>query len=240
MISARFRPPWWATLLVLLLSALMIRLGVWQLQRGQAKQALRATYAQALAAAPQSLPPNAQASRQRIERVRVRGRFDAGAQLLLDNQGHEGRPGYHVWTPLHRAQDIVMVDRGWIAREQRDAALAAAVPEGELELSAYWRSLPVPGMRLATDNCAQSKAASRLVQYPTITDLRCLYGPTLADGLLLMDAAAPAGFVRDWQTTPELDPAKHWGYAFQWFAFTLTLWFLYLRLNWRRADSHSS
>lgn len=231
----RFAPPWWASLLVLGLSALMISLGVWQLQRGHAKQALQARYAQAQSAAPQELARAAAAMPGDIQRIRVQGRYDAEHQLLLDNQGHEGRPGYHIWTPLKRALgDTVLVDRGWIAREARAAALAAPLPPDEIELQGYWRTLPVPGMRLAADNCHAAAAWPRLVQYPSIADLRCLYGEGVAAGLLLLDAAAPAGFVRDWQTAPELDPAKHWGYAFQWFAFTLTLWVLYLRLNWRR------
>lgn len=238
MLSARFRPPWWATVLVLLLSAGMISLGSWQLHRGQAKQALRATYEAALRAPEQSPEHLSPARADGVQRLKLHGHYEAGQQLLLDNQGHEGRPGYHLWTPLRTAQgELVMVDRGWIPREARSQAEQAPVPDAPLSVQGYWRNLPVPGMRLAADNCQAQADWPRLVQYPTLADLQCLYPQqALADGLLLLDAAADAGFVRDWQTAPELDPAKHWGYAFQWFAFTLTLWVLYLRLNWRRAS----
>src|SRR3546814_6637006 len=91
---------------------------------------------------------------------------------------------------------------------------------------------PVPGLRLKTDNCA-TLPWPRTVQFPTLDDLRCLYGEYIAPGLLLMDPGEPNGFVRDWQTAPELNPVKHYGYAGQWFAFTLTLLVI-------RSEEHTS
>jgi len=134
----------------------------------------------------------------------------------------------------------VIVDRGWLARDDALQPQSLAAPADQQSLVGYWRSLPVPGMQLANANCA-ARAWPRIVQYPTLQDLHCLY-PQLpvAEGILLLDAAAPGGHMRNWQTAPELNPAKHWGYAFQWFAFTVTLWVLFVRLNWRRSSQASS
>lgn len=235
MTRKKFRPAWWAVILVLILSSVMSALGVWQLRRGFDKQELLDRYAQAAQQAPRRIDATAVAERARIERAIVQGRFDSSRQLLLDNQGWEGKPGYHVWTPL--VQDdgsVVLVDRGWIARAQAQASLE--VSETPRELLGYWRSLPVPGLRLESDNCA-AQAWPRIVQYPTFADLQCLYGPSVAAGLLLMDADAADGYVREWKTAPELQPAKHYGYAAQWFAFTLTLLAIFVKLSFRSPTS---
>lgn len=229
----KFQPAAWAVIVVALLSAAMIALGIWQLRRGFAKQALLDRYAQAEQQAPRRLDAGTVAQPARIERAAVRGRFDADRQLLLDNQGHDGQPGYHVWTPL--VQDdgsTVLVDRGWIARTPAPTAAALAVSDESRELRGFWRTLPEPGLRLQADNCA-ARPWPRVVQYPTFEDLRCLYGSAVAPGLLLMEPEAADGYVREWQMAPELQPAKHYGYAAQWFAFTATLLAIFVKLSFR-------
>ena len=231
MARKKFRPTWWAVVAVVALSALMISLGVWQLRRGFDKQALLDHYAQAAQQTPQHIDSGKVAYPGQIERAFVKGHFDTSRQLLLDNQSHDGQPGYHVWTPF--VQDdgsTVVIDRGWTA--QPVVADALAVGDGAREISGYWRSLPEPGLRLEADNCA-ALPWPRTVQYPTVADLHCLYGEFVPAGLLLMDAELPDGFVRDWHAAPELQPAKHYGYAAQWFAFTLTLIAIFIKLSFR-------
>lgn len=232
MVRWRFRTPWWAPPLVAALSALMIWLGCWQLGRGHDKQALLDRYASAAAQPPQVLATQQEAAPDAIVRVSVRGHFDAAHQLLLDNQGHDGNPGYRVWSLLQQDDGAqVLVDRGWVPRNQDREALAP--PAGDIEVIGYWRALPRPGLQLAADNCAEA-GWPRVVQYPTLDELRCLYSVALAPGLLLMDASQDGGYVRTWQTAPELQPAKHYGYAAQWFAFTATLIAIFLKLGFRR------
>jgi len=235
--SKKFRPAWWAVIVVALLSALMIALGVWQLQRGFAKQALLDRYQQASVREPMPLAAGDVARRGEIGRALARGRYDGAHQLLLDNQSHDGAPGYHVWTPLRQDDgSTVIVDRGWIAHDTARAPDALVVPDTAVEVRGFWRTPPVPGMRLPTDNCAVLPWP-RTVQFPTLDDLRCLYGARIAAGVLLMDPAEPHGFVRDWQTAPELNPAKHYGYAGQWFAFTLTLLVIFVKMSFRVPSS---
>src|SRR3546814_21198769 len=78
----------------------MIALGVWQLQRGFAKQKLLDRYHQASSVAPVPFSAGHVAREDEIERAVARGHFDNSRQLLLDNQSHNDTPGYHVWTPL--------------------------------------------------------------------------------------------------------------------------------------------
>lgn len=233
MARKKFRPAWWAVIVVALLSALMIALGVWQLQRGFAKRALLDRYQQAGTRTPVALDADRAARRDEVERAIARGRYDGAHQLLLDNQSHDGVPGYDVWTPLLQDDgSTVVVDRGWIPHDTAQVPDALAVPATAVEVRGFWRTPPVPGMRLKTDNCA-ALPWPRTVQFPTLADLRCLYGARVAPGVLLMDPAEPDGFVRDWQTAPELNPARHYGYAGQWFAFTLTLLVIFFKMSFR-------
>ncbi|WP_028008140.1 SURF1 family protein [Solimonas flava] len=233
MARKKFRPAAWAVLVVIALSALMVSLGVWQLRRGFAKQEMLDRYAHAAQQPAQHIDAGKVAYDGQIERAYVKGHFDGSRQLLLDNQGYDGQPGYHVWTPFVQADgSTVVVDRGWIPRAAAQQPDRYVVAADERQLQGYWRSLPRPGLRLDADNCAAAPWP-RVVQYPTVEDLHCLYGEFVAQGLLLMDADAPDGFVREWRTAPELRPAKHYGYAAQWFAFTLTLIAIFVKLSFR-------
>ena len=235
MSSWTFKPPWWATIATLILVPSLCGLGVWQLQRGAAKVALQERYEQAQRAEPREVTAGSVAYPEQIERARARGRFDSGRQLLLDNQSHDGKPGYHVLTPLILPEaGVVIVDRGWIPRPAAGQLPDLRVSDDEIEVQGLWRTFIAPPMRLEVDNCAE-QTWPRLVQFPTFADLRCLYGEFVADGLLLMDATVPNGYVREWQKGAELSPTKNYGYAAQWFAFALTLLGIFIKLNLRRS-----
>ena len=230
-----FRPPWWSVALVLALSATMISLGVWQIQRGQAKVELGQRYLAASTQAPREITSGAVSEPGLIERATATGHYDASRQLLLDNQSHDGVPGYRVWTPLLFPQGgIVLIDRGWLpASGDRNVKPEIPAPSGDVTVTGYWRELPRPGMELEADNCAQTPWP-RIVQYPTPDDFRCIYGEYVAGGILLMDPDLPGGFTREWTTGPEMSPTKHYGYAAQWFGFTATLWVIFVVMNLKR------
>ncbi|ROR32783.1 SURF1 family cytochrome oxidase biogenesis protein [Inmirania thermothiophila] len=102
--------------LLLLAAALFTGLGLWQLRRAGEKQALLAEAAARWAAAPAPLAalPGPDA---RFRAVRLRGRYEAQAQVLVGPQGRDGRLGYLVYTPLRTAgNEAVVVARGWQAR----------------------------------------------------------------------------------------------------------------------------
>lgn len=232
----RFRPPLWSWVLVLALSALMIHLGLWQTQRGQAKQALQQHYRDASEGAAQVLGPDEAARAGEMRKRSVAGRYVAERQLLLDNQSLRRRPGYHVWTPLRRDDgSVVIVSRGWLpADPDRRRLPELPAPAGRVEVDGYWRPLPEPGMRLAGTAC-QAQPFPRVVQYPRAADLECLFpGERIAAGVLLLDPHAAGGFERSWDIGAEVPPSKHYGYALQWFAFTATLLVLFIKLNLKR------
>src|SRR5262245_16104868 len=117
----RFSAPAWAWLLTLLLVALFLRLGFWQLHRAEEKKAILSAYLGAAKAEASDLGQALQAdpgvARSYARPFVVHGVYDAAHTFLLDNQVSHGRPGVHVWSPLQfdGGKTVVLVDRGWIA-----------------------------------------------------------------------------------------------------------------------------
>lgn len=237
MANKQFRPKWWAIVLVLVLGGTMVGLGVWQLQRGLAKAARLADYKSADTSDPREVTSGAWADPNAVQRGYTSGSFDDTMQLLLDNQTRNRVPGYHVWTPLRLPDGgTVIVDRGWIpAGGDRSNLPALPVPQAPMRIEGYWKELPKPGMRLEVDNCAGGPWP-RIVQYPTVEELRCLYGNFVPDGVLLMDAGLPGGFERDWATGPEMTPTKNYAYAAQWFVFALVLVGMFVKFSFQAKE----
>ncbi|MEO0973265.1 MAG: SURF1 family protein [Pseudomonadota bacterium] len=246
--NRRFAPGVWPTLAVLLVLPAFVWLGNWQLERAAFKRERLAVHdAGGVLATPVSLRELiAQGydatSGIGLRHVAVRGRYDAGERhVLLEQMSHRGRPGYYVLTPLEvdGVSARVMVNRGWLRRDYAAEALPAlpALDTELREVVGMLRPLPVPGLRVASASAARVPTAFPVsLLYPTAADLSHLLGEEIYDGMVLLDAAAPDGFVREWQP-PADGPGKHMGYAVQWFSFAATLLVLYLILNFKRVPS---
>lgn len=231
----RFKPPLWAVLAMVPALALLLSLGIWQQHRGQAKAAMLAHYAQAGEQAAVAFNPGQPATMTPL-RVQLSGRYEAQRQLLLDNQSNHQRPGYEVWTPLRLADgSLLLVNRGWIPQSgTRREPPSPAVPEGEQQISGYWRALSEPGMRLGQAACAKASQYPQIVNYPTVAELQCILGEPVLNGEVLLDAKADGGFVREWNFDNGFPPSRHYGYAAQWYALALTLLAFFIKLNLKR------
>ena len=227
-----FRPGLLPTLAMLPLLALLLWLGHWQWTRAAEKQALLDTWAARTAAPPVPLPmpltlPATAAAAQRYLRVAVEGRYQPARQILLDNQTHEGRAGYHVLTPLVTAAGVwVMVDRGWVAlpgnaRERLPDVAVGAEPRtvtGRLE--GFRRSgwaLGTPAPAVVPDGQA------RVMNYPDAAAIAAALGHPVYPSVLRLDPGAPDALVVQDGPALEFGPERHLGYAIQWWALSLTL-----------------
>jgi surfeit locus 1 family protein len=234
MSGGAFRAPAWAWLLTAAVAGLFGALGQWQLGKGMAKARM------AEAMADRTSEPEIVSSAfgapfgLQVRRAQATGVYLPDRQLLLDGQSSQHRPGYRVWTPLLLPPSgaLVMVDRGWIPLDK--SGFDGSAPAGTQTVTGAWRALPQPGLRLeGTVNCPEQKAFPAVVLYPTPDDLECLFSRPVVGGLLLMDAEAPAGFVREW-TDFGFPPERHYGYAFQWFALAAVVVIVFVVVNRRR------
>ncbi|HEX2449259.1 MAG TPA: SURF1 family protein [Methyloceanibacter sp.] len=121
------------TALTLAALAVLIGLGVWQVQRLHWKEGLIADIEARTKAAPITLAEAVAIAKGGRDpsyyRVTVAGRFDHAKELYLYAVS-EGRAGWHVITPL-KTEDgaVVLVDRGFVPEALRDPA---SRPKGEL------------------------------------------------------------------------------------------------------------
>ena len=242
----RFRPALLMTALTAVVCVAFVRLGQWQWDKGVHRQQLWDAFARGADAA---LPAPADLDAPlRFQRVTVTGHYDAAHQFLLDNRIHAGVAGYEVLTPFQLSDGrVLLVDRGWVPFSgyraklpdvgfaAGDLALAGTAITGRLD------QLPTPG--LAQGRAAPSADGSwpKVTSYPDMDQLRTALGPAAGAAtaarppgrILLLDAGAPDGYVRDWQP-PGLPPLRHFSYAIQWWGFTVTAVVLWVIMGLRR------
>ena len=131
-----------AVLAGLVLFALLVNLGSWQLGRAGEKSALAARW-EARAAVPAVAPevllsdaPSTEAAAALADRqVRWQASFSADHYLLLDNRLHRGRAGYHVIALAASDAGLIPVNLGWLAGDpSRRTTPTPTLPTGPVEL----------------------------------------------------------------------------------------------------------
>jgi surfeit locus 1 family protein len=229
-------PAWPLTVLGVALCVAFIALGRWQWHRGALRAAQWDAFAQG---ADQALPLGARklADVARFARVSVSGHFRSDRQFLLDNRTHAGSAGYEVLTPLELADGrVLLVDRGWVAFTGYRAVLPdiSLAAQQTVTLTGRVDELPSAGLAFGRAAPAATGGWPKLATYPRLQDIAAALGQTPEARILLLDAHAPHGYVRDWQP-PGLPPARHWAYAIQWWCFAAALVVLWIVLAVRRA-----
>jgi surfeit locus 1 family protein len=182
----------------------------------------------------------AEAERFRYRPMRLRGHYVPESQVLLDNMTSHGVAGYQVLTPFRVAGDgradgdaLVLVNRGWVPAspdrsELPDVALAA---EGEVFVSGRIDRLPRAALELDAPATA-ARGPLVVLSYPDFAAIEAALGTPVRRFQLLLDPAAPAGFVREW--APPADRAnRNIAYAVQWFGLALLALVIAIGIAWK-------
>lgn len=117
----RFRPELRTTAATIPAFAILIGLGVWQLDRLAWKTALIETFETRVAAAP-APPPAAigDIEEWQFRRLRLEGEFLHDKEVQVTGKPFEGTAGFHVVAPLLLADGrTVLVNRGWVPESRR-------------------------------------------------------------------------------------------------------------------------
>ena len=121
------RPGPWSICLTLFGLAVLLGLGIWQLQRMAWKAGLIAETRAGMAASPVILEghlDNLAALNYRV--VRLRGQYLHDREAHVGPRVHQGKAGLHVLTPLRLTDGAtVLINRGWIPKDRRDPATRA-------------------------------------------------------------------------------------------------------------------
>lgn len=133
--ARRFRPRKGPTVITLIMLAVLLGLGFWQVQRLAWKTDLLDTIHARMASKPAPLPETiADPAGWEYRRVTVAGRYLYDHEFLVRPRVLDGRVGAHMLVPFRRASGgIVFVDRGWISD---DLLKKASRPQGIVPVEA--------------------------------------------------------------------------------------------------------
>lgn len=219
---------WVVTGAALIVAAGTLSLGQWQLRRAAQKEALQAAIAE-----QSKLPSLDNASFNAVKNVvdathrpaQLRGVWQSGHTVFLDNRPMSDKTGFLVVTPLalEGSSQVVLVQRGWVQRDftNRTHLPDISTPSGTVTVQG--RIAPPPSKLYEFKGIESGRIRQNLdmAAFTTETSL------SLLPISLLQTGATNDGLLRDW-AAPNLGVEKHYGYAFQWFALCALVLGLYV------------
>lgn len=195
----------------LVMLAVLLGLGFWQLQRRDWKADLlaRIDSAERLPAVP--LP----ASPEPFAKVSVQGRLRTDLQVLYGAEVRVDTLGAHLIMPLERdGAEPVLVDLGWVPMQRRDPLVLPTSP-----IEGFVRPAEHAGTFSAPDN-----PEKRLFYTLDPGPIGAAFGlPKIAPFVLVAVGEVPAGTFPDPVRTLPRPPDNHLQYALTWFGFAATL-----------------
>lgn len=230
--------------LAVLVIAMFVRLGFWQSQRAVEKQAMLDAAAQVLdTRQPVSLAAATAPGRtEGYDWAAGRGRFDQRDALLLDNQQRDGRNGvraYRIFLPEEGGP--LLIDMGWLPLGGERVLPVIERPGGLIELRGLLAPPPSVGIALGAPLVRDGDAWLMTRVDPVAIASATGLSIPIAPRVLRLDPALPLGFDRDLELLANtLPPAKHQGYALQWFALALAVLVTALVLTFRRRTGKNS
>jgi cytochrome oxidase assembly protein ShyY1 len=228
--------------LVLVVAAVCVRLGIWQLDRLDQRQAENARVREGMQAdvvALDALVPPGGTPRPSLEyrRVSVRGRYDPRREVLVTARSLNGRPGQHVVTPLVTGGGTaVLVNRGFVQVVDPEAPVPerAAPPSGQVEVVGLLR----PSER--RERFGPQDAAEGTLRSVARVDVERLAAQMPYDVspmfVQLQEQRPPQGEIPVALPPPDLGEGPHLNYAVQWFLFATVFLVGYPVLVRRRAS----
>ena len=227
-------------MLVIAAVGVMIRLGMWQLDRLEQRRAFNARVSQQIAQPPLTL--NAETLHLDLEnmeyrQVIVQGEYDPEYEVALRNQVWGNRLGVDLITPLRIAgtDQAVLINRGWIPADlytpgegQQFAQTGQVTVYGVLRRSQSQPDIgrrsdptPLPGERLLAWNLLNVARIAEQTPY----ELLPVYIQRVPDDSLPANQAAWTIEHLPFPSEPDLDLTEgpHLGYAIQWFTFAAIL-----------------
>jgi surfeit locus 1 family protein len=219
------RPSLWLTALSLAAIAILLGLGVWQIERRAWKLALIDRVELRVHAVPGAIPPPSAwpavtAASDEYRHVTVTGRFLHDRETLVKAVTEEGA-GFWVLTPLLRDDGtIVLINRGYVPAERRDSGKRPdGNASGAVEITGLLRMTEPKSGFLRNNDPAHDRWYSRDVAAIAAGQGLSDVAPFFVDA----DAAPNAGGYPIGGLTVIRFPNNHLIYALTWFALAFML-----------------
>jgi surfeit locus 1 family protein len=235
MLSLKFKPKLFSTLIAVVGVVTTAYLGDWQMRRAAYKLDLQQRMQFASAQAAVHLPTTPMKSDDAVYyRVEADGEFRPELTIFLDNKVHDAVVGYEVVTPLRLANSRmhVLVNRGWVkAPLLRSELPAITTPAGAVRVEGI--ALPPPTRYV---ELSSNTIAGQVWQNLQFERYREQFGIALQPVLVQQHNDLGDGLDRSWKRV-DTGVDRHRAYALQWFVMSAVILFVYLLLNVRRTKA---
>lgn len=218
---------WLVVLFTLLVFSGLIKLGLWQTARAVEKEQrlVRIAAYQTQQALTVEQLSHLQLANEDINDIplKLSGRFESEKVFLIDNQTNNGRLGYRVIQVFQSSHGSVLVNLGWV--------------QGFIERDKLPHITPLSGdyiikgnVRLVEPSIVLTEQSFDVVSWPLrvqqidLEKFSQLIGEKLLPFVVYLDTKEDIGYEKNWRPIV-MPPAKHRGYAFQWFSLA-TAWLI--------------
>ena len=211
-----------ATALVVVVAAVCVRLGFWQLDRLEQRRAGNDGLEERIAADPLDLDGAPRDTAGLVMRAAVaRGRWDAETAIALAGRSRAGAPGVHVLQPFQlQGGGWMLVDRGFVPAADAATAPAEVRARGAATIRGRLRPLDPASATDGRLRPAGEQPGTLATWFARSPDGIGAHVPqTLAPLYLVAESATSAAPYPAASAPPELDEGPHLGYAIQWFSF---------------------
>ena len=239
---------WKLFLFVVVMAALMIRLGLWQLSRYDEKLSLETSIETRMLEKPliidqkpffKSLLDDSAWMEPLIYRqVQLCGAYQNNKTVLLDNRTQQGKAGYYVFSPFKTCSgEMILIHRGWVSRVQGTLALPPlpALPSEQITIKGQFIPVQKPSWLTLPLEFNSAIQWPLIIQNFTPQDIKTLYGGEYsATDMMVMQnlhvqlQAFQPGGLKAVPVSVATTSEKHFGYAVQWFSMTTVLLLLFL------------
>jgi surfeit locus 1 family protein len=224
--------------------AVLLSLGMWQLDRKAWKEGLIATLEQRLAAPPVALPvasawPQLTAARDEFLRVALTAEFLNDREATVYTVGSSmrdgaGSPGYWIFTPARLSDGaVVMVNRGFVPEgRQKPATRQEGQVAGPVSMVGVLRWPEPPGLFTPAGDAARNLWFSR-----DSDAIAAAKGVSAAPFYVELESPAPPRGLPQTGRLHAVLPNNHFGYALTWLGLATVLVGVYgawLVSNWRK------
>ena len=226
----KFNPGIRITIFFVFFALLFFTLGLWQIERGQAKTNILNDFEKNLQEEPSYLNQESQ----KWDRVYVEGEWVSSNQILIDNVINRGIAGYKVLTPLRISEtdQLLLVDRGWIKQNRfRDQLPDIKLIEANEVVSGI---LEIPELGLVLSEDLVSKEWPKISQTKNLDVISNEFDEYVFPMILLADPTLKNSLEYIKITPTNMTPIKHYGYSGQWFLMFLVLCFMYVWYGYKR------
>ena len=219
-----------------------IVLGFWQIDRADQKNVLNSNYTDRQQEATIVLDKNNVIDEKLSllwRKVEFKGSFINKQNIILDNQIFNQIAGFNIITPfkIKGSDSLVLVNRGWHPNlKNREMLPIINEISGERILQGHIASFPVSGIKLGKNNIETLNSQIFRFQRLDAAELNYFFSAKMMPYMIYLDPIIDKELYGNFKL-PAPDSQKNYGYAFQWFAFAITLLIIFIRLSMKRKSN---